>query len=156
MRWIMTAAAMALAGACLFSTSASAQHAAATPTSVQTGDFNGTWGFQSEDYGNDDYGAAMSGVAIITPGSSSNRYNIKLLTQEIISQREDGQSHLLVAHENCNGENTNGQLTVTCTMAQPLDNYTPDTFVVQIVDGDHLGGVLTGASGASVNFNRVH
>ncbi|MFT3729669.1 MAG: hypothetical protein QM759_17740 [Terricaulis sp.] len=146
MRWTMLATAVALGGACLF----------VTPAQAQASDgFSGTWGFQSEDYGNDDYGAAMSGVAVITPGSGANKYNIKLLAQEVISQRADGQSHLLVARENCQGEDTNGQLSVTCAMAEPLDNYTPDTFVIQTVDHDHLGGVMTSSSGASVNFNRV-
>jgi hypothetical protein len=128
----------------------------AAPARAQGDDaFAGTWGFQSEDYGNDDYGAAMSGVVVITPAAPANHYSIKLLAQEVISQREDGQSHLLVARENCSGENTNGQLSVTCQMAEPVDNYQPDALVIQAVDHDHLGGVLTTSSGASVNFNRV-
>jgi len=146
MRWTVLATAVALSGLC----------ALAAPARAQGGDpFTGTWGFQSEDYGNENYGASMSGVAVISPGAAANQYNIKLLAQEVISQREDGQSHLLVARENCKGENTNGQLSITCEMAEPLDNYTPDTFVIQAVDHDHLGGVMTGASGASANFNRV-
>jgi hypothetical protein len=145
MRWTILATA-ALASACLYS----------TPARAQGGDqFSGTWGFQSEDYGNDDYGASISGVAVITPGAGANHYTVKVLAQEVISQRQDGQSHLLVARENCNGEDTSGQLTVTCHMAEPLDNYTPDEFVIQAVDHDRLGGVMAGSSGASVNFNRV-
>lgn len=156
MRWTILTTAVALAGGCLLSAPAWAQNNSSTPASVQGGDqFSGTWGFQSEDYGNDDYGASMSGVAIVTSGASANHYTIKVLAQEVISQREDGQSHLLVARENCKGEDTNGQLTVTCTLAEPLDNYSPDEFVIQAVDHDHLGGVLTTSSGASVNFNRV-
>ena len=40
---------------------------AQTHTTAAPGSYAGTWGFQSEDYGNDDYGVAMSGVAVITP-----------------------------------------------------------------------------------------
>jgi hypothetical protein len=123
---------------------------------AQTSDaFTGTWGFQSDDYGTDDYGASMSGVAIVTPGASAHHYDIKLLAQEVVSQRADGDSHLLVAHENCTGADESGQLTVTCQLSEPVDNYAPDSFAIQAVDHDHLGGALTSSDGASVNFNRV-
>jgi hypothetical protein len=128
---------------------------AAAPAHAQANDpFAGTWGFQTEDYGTDDYNAAMSGVAVITP-ASGNRYSIKLLAQEMVTLSADNQSRLLVARENCTGVNENGQLTVTCELAEPVDNYQPDAFEIQAVDRDHLGGVLTASANASVNFNRV-
>jgi hypothetical protein len=127
----------------------------AAPARAQAGDaFAGTWGFQSDDYGNDDYGAAMSGVAIITAAATAHHYNVKLLAQEVISQRADGQSHLLVARENCTGADESGQLTVSCQLAEPLQNYQPDSFAIEAVDHDHLGGALTSSGGVSVNFNR--
>jgi|GEM_PF-2636987 len=128
----------------------------AAPAHAQTRDpFIGTWGFQSDDYGNDNYGALMSGVAVITAGAAAHQYKIKLLAQEVISQRQDGQSHLLVAREECTGEDQSGQLTVNCQLSEPVENYQPDAFAIQAVDGDHLGGALTSSDGVSVNFNRV-
>ena len=128
---------------------------AQTQTAASSAPYAGTWGFQSEDYGNDDYGAAMSGVMVITAGSSAHHYNINLLAQEMISQKSDDESHLLVAREDCKGEDVSGQLTVTCELSEPVDNYQPDAFAIQAVDHDHLGGALTSSDGASVNFNRV-
>src|ERR1043165_8863183 len=120
-------------------------HVTAAPSS-----YAGTWGFQSEDYGNDDYGVAMSGVAVITPSSHPNRYDIRLLVQEMIPQRESGMTHMLVAHENCAGDGANGQLAITCEMSEPLQNYQPDSFILQPGESaDQLVGALSSASNGS-------
>ena len=129
---------------------------AQTHTATAPGSYAGTWGFQSEDYGNDDYGVAMSGVAVITASSRPNRYDIRLLTQEMITQRESGMTHMLVAHENCTGDGANGQLAITCEMAEPLANYQPDSFVLQPGENnDQLVGALSSASNGSTTFNRL-
>jgi hypothetical protein len=126
-------------------------HPAAAP-----GSYAGTWGFQSEDYGNEDYGVAMSGVAVITPSAHPNRYDIRLLAQETITQRESGMTHMLVAHENCTGDGANGQLAITCEMADPLQNYQPDSFILQPGENaDQLVGALSAASNGSTTFNRL-
>jgi hypothetical protein len=134
-----------------------AASAAAGQASAQAGGgYLGTWGFQTEDYGNDDYSATMSGVAVVTAGPSANRYSVRLLAQEQLVQQESGASRLLVAHETCTGEDAGGQLTITCQMAEPLEGYQPDSFVLQEGDDhDQLVGVLSSASNGQVTFNRV-
>ncbi|MBS0384357.1 MAG: hypothetical protein JSS00_03300 [Proteobacteria bacterium] len=120
------------------------------------GSYAGTWGFQTEDYGNDQYGVAMSGVAVITPAQAANRYNIRLLAQELITQRESGLTHLLIARENCTGDGSNGQLAITCEMAEPVQNYQPDSFILQPGENaDQLVGALSSASNGSATFNRM-
>ena len=129
---------------------------AQTHTAAAPGSYAGTWGFQSEDYGNDDYGVAMSGVAVITASAHPNRYDIRLLAQEIITQRESGMTHMLVARENCTGDGANGQLAITCDLAEPLANYQPDSFILQAGEnGDQLVGALSSASNGSTTFNRL-
>ena len=129
---------------------------AQTHTAAAPGSYAGTWGFQSEDYGNDDYGVAMSGVAVITASAHPNRYDIRLLAQEMITQRESGMTHMLVAHENCTGDGANGQLAITCDLAEPLANYQPDSFILQPGEnGDQLVGALSSASNGSTTFNRL-
>lgn len=142
-----------LAAAACFTAPAVAETAA---TATAPGSYAGTWGFQSEDYGNDDYGVAMSGVAVITQSSRPNRYDIRLLTQELITQRESGLTHMLVAHENCTGDSANGQLSITCEMAQPLANYQPDSFLLQAGESaDQLVGALASATSGTTTFNRM-
>jgi hypothetical protein len=129
---------------------------AAAQASAQAGDpFVGAWGLQTEDYGNDDYSVVMSGVAIVTAGASPNRYAVKLLAQELITQQETGQSRLLVARENCTGEEAGGQFTIACQMAEPLEGYRPDAFVLQHGERDQLVGVLSSATNGQVTFNRM-
>ena len=135
---------------CSVATPANAQANSTAATS-----YVGTWGFQSEDYGTDDYGAVMSGVAVITQGAGTH-YNVKVLAQELLTERESGETRLLVAHETCSGNNVGGQFTITCQMAEPLQGYQPDTFLLQPGENaDQLVGALTSASGGQVTFNRV-
>jgi hypothetical protein len=142
--------AMMTLAACSTATPAGAQANAAATTS-----YVGTWGFQSEDYGTDDYGAMMSGVAVIAQGAGT-RYQIRLLAQELLTQRESGETRLLVAHENCTGDGASGQFTITCQMAEPLQGYQPDTFLLQPGENaDQLVGAMTSASSGGVTFNRM-
>ena len=149
MRTFLALMALAAAGAAPALAETNRVAAASAPTYV------GTWGFQSEDYGTDDYGAVMSGVAVITQGEGG-RYVIRLLAQELVTQRESGQTHLLVAHEACTGDPTGGQFTITCQLAEPLQGYQPDTFILQQGDtADQLVGALSSASSGQTTFNRM-
>jgi hypothetical protein len=135
--------------------------ALATPAYAQTQPaaveprFAGTWGFQSEDYGTDDYGLVMSGVAVITQ-TQGNRYSVRLLTQQQLTERESGDQHMLVGHENCQGDASNGQLAITC-QADPLQqDRQPDAFLLQQGDGgDQLVGALTSSSNSQTTFTRA-
>ena len=116
--------------------------------------YAGTWGFQSEDYGTDDYGLVMSGVAVITQ-AQGNRYDVRLLTQQQLTQRESGESHMLVAHETCTGDASNGQLAITC-QSDPLQDRQPDAFLLQRGDSaDQMVGALTSSSNSQTTFTRV-
>src|SRR5690349_9855387 len=128
---------------------------AQTQTAAAEPRFAGTWGFQSEDYGTDDYGLVMSGVAVITQ-AQGNRYTVRLLTQQQLTERESGEQHMLVAHENCTGDASNGQLAITC-QADPLQqDRQPDTFLLQQGDnGDQLVGALTSSSNSQTTFTRA-
>ena len=138
------------AAACL----AAPAHAQTQPAAAASS-YAGTWGFQSEDYGNDDYGLATSGVAVITQAQGS-RYTIRLLVQGLLTERESGLTHLLVAHEDCAGDASNGQLAITCHLAEPLPNYQPDSFVLQRGEnGDQLVGALSAAPDGQTTFNRL-
>jgi hypothetical protein len=116
--------------------------------------FAGTWAFQTEPYtaGQGQVGAVMSGIAIIAP-EQNHRYDIRMLVHEYISQGE--RSVLLTARETCHGEVQEAQFSITCEMAEPLEGYQPDTFVVQAGEADELLGVLTSASSAQVTFSRL-
>jgi hypothetical protein len=130
---------------------------AQTQTAASSAPFVGTWGFQSEDYGNDDYGLAMSGVAVITPAQTPNHYNVSLLTQQQLTERESGESHTLVARETCTGDASEGQLAITCQLADPTQHIQPDTFLLQRGDNaDQLVGALTTSQqNGETTFNRV-
>lgn len=129
--------------------------ATAAPASAQTdGDLSGTWAFQTQSYGTEQVGAVMSGAAVIT-ASAPNRYNIRLLTHELLVNRDTGQSRLLTARQNCTGVNEDGQINVTCRMAEQIEGYEPDNFVLQTGETDQLVGVLSSATSAQVTFSRV-
>src|SRR5262249_13214361 len=105
--------------------------------------YAGTWGLHSEDSGNDDYGLVLSGVAVTTQ-AAAHRYSISLLTQQQLTERESGETHMLVAHETCTGDASNGQLAISCQLADPLQNYQPDSFLLQRGDSaDQMVGALT-------------
>lgn len=147
MRGLMIAAAAVLA-ACTA--------AAPTPAGAQaTGDLAGTWAFQTQSYGNEQVGAVMSGVAIMT-GSAPNRYDIRLLTNELMVNRATGESRLLTARQTCTGEMDGGQFSIACQMAEPLEGYSPDNFVLQAGENaDQLVGALSSATSATVTFTRT-
>lgn len=128
----------------------------AAPAAAQAGNaYAGTWAFQTEDYGNEDYSVIMSGVAVVTPASTPNRYRVQVLAQESIVQNETGDSRLLVARENCHGETANGQLSIECELAEPLQGYEPDTFLLQTGEADRMVGVMSSATNAQVTFDRM-
>jgi hypothetical protein len=158
MRRILVAAAVAAcAAAPAFAQTQTA--ASQTQTAASAAPYAGTWGFQSEDYGNDDYGLAMSGVAVISPAGGANRYTISLLTQQQLTERESGETHTLVAHEACTGDASNGQLAITCQAADPLRaDSQPDSFLLQRGENadQMVGALTTSQSNGETTFNRVH
>jgi hypothetical protein len=145
MRVTMIAAAAMLA-ACSAPTPAGAQ--------AESGGHAGTWAFQTEPYGNEQFGVVMSGVAVMTP-AAPDRYDIRLLANELIIERVSGQSRLLTARETCAGEVDGGQFTITCQMAEPLEGYEPDNFILQRGEQDQLVGVLNSATSGQVTFTRL-
>lgn len=116
------------------------------------GTLEGTWAFQTQPYvAGQGTLAVMSGVAIMRPESSG--YAIQLLANELVTQ--GGQSVMITARENCRGVNDGGQFTITCEMAEPLEGYAPDVFVLQTGEPDQLVGVLESAASGQVTFTRV-
>jgi hypothetical protein len=97
----------------------------------------------------------MSGVAVASP-AAPNRYDIRLVANERIIDRASGQSQLLTARQTCTGESDGAQLTITCQMAEPLEGYQPDNFLLQQGEADQLVGVLDSAASSQVTFTRVH
>lgn len=114
----------------------------------------GNWAFQTEPYaaGQGEVMAMMSGVAIVTDGAGGH-YDIKLLSHEYITQGT--RSVTLTARQNCQGEPQGGQFSITCEMAEPLEGYQPDSFVLQQGEADEMMGVLASASSAQVTFSRL-
>ncbi len=135
---------------------AMAAMALSAPASAQdVGDLSGTWSFQSNPYGNEQFGVVMSGVAVMT-ASAPDRYDIRLLANELIIERATGRSQILSARQSCTGENTDGQVSITCQMAEALEGYEPDNFILQAgANGEQLVGALSSATSATVTFNRL-
>lgn len=128
----------------------------APPASAQTGDLSGTWAFQTEPYdapGSPVIGL-MSGVAVMT-ASAPNRYSIRLIANEMLIQSQTSETRLITARENCTGEMADGQFMITCQMAEPLEGYEPDRFVLQPGEADQLVGALSSASDGQVTFTRI-
>ncbi len=122
---------------------------------AQSGDaFEGTWAFQTASYGNEQVGAIMSGAAVITR-EAPNRYAVRLIANERLVNRDTGQSVFLTARQNCTGENADGQFTITCQMAEPLEGYEPDNFALQAGEADQLVGVLNSQASPQVTFTRL-
>lgn len=127
----------------------------AAPALAQSNDaFTGTWAFQTASYGDEQVGAIMSGVAVVTP-AARNRYDIRLLANERLVNRETGQSVFLTARQTCSGENDHGQFTISCRLAEPLEGYEPDSFVLQQGEADQLIGVLNSSANSQVTFTRL-
>jgi len=144
MRGMMIAA--ALLAACSATTQAGAQGA---------DDYAGTWAFQTTLYGSQQVGAYMSGVAVMSR-TGAGRYDIRLMANERLVNRLTGETRLLVAHQTCTGEQIGAQFSITCQLAEPLEGYQPDNFLLQ--QGEEAGqlvGVLDSANHAQVTFTRM-
>ena len=118
-------------------------------------DYAGTWAFQTAPYGSGAVGAYMSGLAVMTP-SAPDRYEIRLMANERLVNRPTGETRLLVAHQTCTGEQTGAQFSITCEMAEPLEGYQADNFILQ--PGEEAGqlvGVLDSVNHAQVTFTRM-
>lgn len=139
-----------------FLIAAAAMAACSAPVaSAQTGDaFAGTWAFQTASYGNEQVGGIMSGAAVITR-EAPNRYAVRLIANERLVNRDTGQGAFLTARQNCTGANDDGQFTITCQMAEPLEGYEPDTFVLQAGETDQLVGVQRSQTSPQVTFSRM-
>ena len=128
---------------------------AAPMASAQTGDaFEGTWAFQTESYGTEQVGAIMSGAAVITR-EAANNYRVRLISNERLVNRDSGQGAFLTARQNCTGVNDSGQFTISCQMAEALEGYEPDNFVLQAGEADQLVGVLSSQTSSQVTFSRM-
>jgi hypothetical protein len=129
--------------------------AAIAPAAAQTGDpFAGTWAFQTTSYGDERVGAIMSGAAVITR-IAADRYEIRLLAHERLVNRDTGQSVLLTARQTCTGENDGGQFAVSCQLAEPVEGYEPDSFLLQQGEEDELVGVANANAASQVTFSRL-
>lgn len=128
---------------------------AAPSASAQSRDaYEGTWAFQTASYGTEQVGAIMSGAAVITR-DAANRYSIRLIANERLVNRDTGEGAFLTARQNCTGANDDGQFTITCQLAEPLEGYQPDTFVLQTGEADQLVGVLQSNNSSQVTFSRM-
>jgi len=135
---------------------AAAMTAFASPASAQEfNDLSGTWAFQTSPYGNAQFAVLMSGAATMS-ASAPGRYDIRLIANEIIIDRASGQSQVITARQTCTGETSGAQFSIACQMAEPLEGYEPDNFVLQAgEDGDQLVGALSSAASATAAFTRM-
>ncbi len=123
----------------------------AAPASAQQDNLAGVYAFQSEPYGNEQFAVSMSGAAVWEE-ARNGAIAIRLTTNEIIVERASNRSRILTAHQTCTGERDGTQISISCEMAEPLEGYTPDAFLLQTSDGA-LAGVLN--TGPQVSFARV-
>jgi len=129
--------------------------ALAGPAEAQSrNSLDGTWAFQSEPYGDEQFGVVMSGTAVITL-AGQNRYDVRLLTNELVIQRQTGRSQLITARQTCTGDAAGGQFNINCQMAEPLEGYEPDSFVLQQGERDQMVGAFASASSSQVTFTRM-
>jgi hypothetical protein len=125
------------------------------PATAQTsGSHAGTWAFQTEPYGSDQFAVVMSGAATFT-AVAPDRYDIRLIANELIIERVTGRTQLVTARQTCTGEADGAQLTISCEMAEPLEGYAPDNFILQQGDADQLIGVLSSNASSQVTFTRM-
>jgi hypothetical protein len=124
--------------------------ALAAPAAAQQGGVAGTWAFQSEPYGDQQFAVSMSGAAIVR--ESRGRLSIRLVANELIVDRASNRSRVITAYQTCTGAREGAQITIACAMAEPLEGYTPDSFLLQQNEAA-LAGVLNG--GPQVTFSRV-
>ncbi|MGE0046255.1 MAG: hypothetical protein AB7H66_16800 [Hyphomonadaceae bacterium] len=129
---------------------------AAAPARAQSGDsFEGTWAFQTASYGSEQVGAIMSGAAVITR-AGGNRYDIRLVSNERLVNRDSGQQAFLTARQTCTGDRDGGQFTITCQLAEAVEGYQPDNFVLQQGEANQLVGVLSSSASPQVTFSRLY
>lgn len=122
---------------------------------AEAGDaYVGTWAFQTAPYAaaQGQVAAVMSGVAVVTPGAD-HQYDIRLIAHEYITQ--GARSVMLTARETCRGEVQDAQFAITCQMAEPLEGYQPDAFVLQAGEADEMLGVVSNDSSPQVTFTRL-
>jgi hypothetical protein len=131
--------------------------AAAPNADAQSGDpYAGTWAFQSQPYGNEQFGVIMSGAMVATH-TRGETYAVRLTANELIVSREGGQSRMLTAQQTCEGMRTGEVFNITCTLTEAPDGYQPDNFILQRGEGEQEGqlvGAMTG-NGTQVTFSRV-
>lgn len=131
--------------------------AMAAPAQAQSNDpFAGTWAFQSQPYGNEQFGVIMSGAMTATR-ERGDAYAVRLTANELIIARGDGQSRMLTAHQICRGERSGEVFNITCQITEAPEGYQPDNFILQRGEGEQesqLVGAMTG-NGAQVTFSRV-
>lgn len=141
----------------MFAACAALAALAAPAASAQSGDaFAGTWAFQSQPYGNEQFGVIMSGAMSATH-ERGDAYAIRLTANELIISRADGQSRMLTAHQTCRGQRSGEVLNITCELAQAPEGYAPDNFILQRGEGEEEGqlvGAMSG-NGVQVTFSRV-
>jgi len=128
----------------------------AAPAHAQSGDaFEGTWAFQTASYGSEQVGAIMSGAAVITR-AGEDRYDIRLISNERLVNRDSGRQAFLTARQNCTGSSDGGQFTITCQLAETVEGYEPDNFVLQQGEANQLVGVLSSSASPQVTFSRLN
>ncbi len=131
--------------------------AMAAPAQAQSNDpFAGTWAFQSQPYGNEQFGVIMSGAMTATR-ERGDAYTVHLTANELIISRADGQSRMLTAYQTCRGERSGEVFNITCQIAEAPEGYQPDNFILQRGEGEQasqLVGAMTG-NGTQVTFSRV-
>lgn len=138
----------ALAMAAIFAAACSQPATAQVDASL-----DGVWAFQTQPYAaGQGVGAVMSGVAILRAEASG--YAIQLLANELVTQGD--RSVTITARETCRGEWQDAQFMINCELAEPLEGYQPDNFVLQAGEGaDQLIGVLSSTASAQATFTRV-
>jgi hypothetical protein len=114
----------------------------AGPAFAQGDAMRGTYAFQTDTYGNEQFSVSMSGAANVT--ESRGRLTIRLTANEMIVERASKRSQIITAHQNCTGERDGAQISIQCEMAEPLEGYTPDAFVLQPGQNGQWAGVING------------
>lgn len=110
-------------------------------------DFAGTWAFRTDQYGP----GSLSGAAVIQPGRRGGAFTIRLMAQE--HNLETGA--ITSVAQTCTGVATGGQLSITCELAEEMENYAPDNFELSLTAPGRMEGVLQSASHAQALFVRV-
>ena len=118
--------------------------ASATPALAQSASMDGVYAFQTEPYGDEQFAVSMSGAAMVRGGRGN--LAIRITANEMIVERASKRSRIITAHQNCRGERDGAQISVTCELAEPLEGYTPDTFLLQPGENGQWAGVINGAS----------